>query len=124
MKKSQGMKITEISSAIGKEWKAMTEEEQNIWREKAKEDKLMYELKLFSYKRDKKKFGEGEEASEAPSKSEKADMGSKVNSTKETSAMNAVSGLKRERPEEDSDSSIESSSEELNLKKNKRQKVK
>ena len=54
MKSTPGMKITEISSAIGKEWKSMTDEEQQIWREKAKEDKLMYELKLYNYKKDQK----------------------------------------------------------------------
>lgn len=30
MKKSSGLKITEVSSMIGKEWKELTEEEKNV----------------------------------------------------------------------------------------------
>jgi hypothetical protein len=115
MKKNVGMKITEISTAIGKEWKALTEEEQNIWREKAKEDKLMYELKLFNYQKDQK-FDEGEAASEPAAAGAKSTAVAKP-AAKEGSAMNAISGNKREKS--DGDSSIDSSSDDDDKKRQK-----
>ena len=121
-KKSPGVKITEISSLIGNEWNDLTEDEKNIWREKSKDEKLMYELKLYNYQKEQKmddKTGPGEglleEGKELPEQKDKA---------KETSAMNALSGTKRKRSDDD-ESSIDSSSEDNEAKqKNKRHKEK
>mmetsp|Transcript_13424 Transcript_13424/g.15074 ORF Transcript_13424/g.15074 Transcript_13424/m.15074 type:complete len:220 (+) Transcript_13424:16-675(+) len=118
MKTHQGLKITEISTIIGKEWKELTKEEKDIWKEKHQEEKLMYELKLFNYKKD----GKGDEAEGAG----EANVEVKKSSTpveNKQSTMNSIAGAKREKSGED-DSSIDSSSDDEEAKNNsKRQKT-
>jgi hypothetical protein len=48
-----GIKVTEISVKIGMEWKAMSEEQQKVWKTKAQTQKFEYDLQMYDYKRDK-----------------------------------------------------------------------
>ncbi|CAI2367848.1 unnamed protein product [Moneuplotes crassus] len=106
MKENPGLKITEISSIIGREWKELTEEEKDIWKEKHNDAKLIYELNVFNYKKGKGQLVENEPTYKSKSKG---------NAEGQKSAMKTMSGKKRKKYSEDG-SSIESSSEEEEIK--------
>ena len=50
LKEKPSIKITEVSCEIGREWKEMNEEQQNVWKKKAQDAKLEYELQIYNYK--------------------------------------------------------------------------
>ncbi|CAI2369101.1 unnamed protein product [Moneuplotes crassus] len=113
MKANPGMKITEISTIIGKEWKELTEEEKNIWKEKHNDAKLIYELNAFNYKKSKTDAANNE----VSAKHKKDEHGAAQEST-----MKTLAGKKRKKYSDDG-SSIDSSSDE-EPQKNKRHKAK
>jgi hypothetical protein len=48
------MVITDISKKIGQEWSQMIEEQKKVWKDKAKELKVDYEVKNIEYNEQKR----------------------------------------------------------------------
>lgn len=64
--------LPDLSKLIGDEWKKLSENQKAIWKEKAKESRLEYDIKSFNIKR-KQDDGENAEGALPPTQKEEAE---------------------------------------------------
>ena len=91
LQEKPSIKITDVSVEIGKEWKEMSEVQQNVWKKKAQDAKLDYELKMYNYKREK----EGAAAVEVDAADKKVVTESPQKSSAKEDPMDQLAGKKR-----------------------------